>query len=48
MTKVWARELGRKGINVNAIAPGFIATEMVETMPEKVITTMKEKTRLGG
>jgi 3-oxoacyl-[acyl-carrier protein] reductase len=47
MTKVWARELGRKGINVNAIAPGFIATEMVETMPEKVITTMKEKTPLG-
>jgi 3-oxoacyl-[acyl-carrier protein] reductase len=37
MTKVWARELGRKGINVNAVAPGFIATEMVETVPEKVI-----------
>lgn len=47
MTKVWARELGRKGINVNAIAPGFIATEMIETMPEKVITAMKEKTPLG-
>ena len=47
MTKVWARELGRKGINVNAIAPGFIATEMVESMPEKIITMMKEKTPLG-
>jgi len=47
MTKVWARELGRKGINVNAIAPGFIATEMVSSMPEKVITMMKEKTPLG-
>ena len=47
MTKVWARELGRKGINVNAIAPGFIATEMVESMPEKVINIMKEKTPLG-
>lgn len=47
MTKVWARELGRKGINVNAIAPGFIATEMVASMPEKVITLMKEKTPLG-
>ncbi len=47
MTKVWARELGRKGINVNAIAPGFIATEMVASMPEKVITMMKEKTPLG-
>ena len=47
MTKVWARELGRKGITVNAVAPGFIATEMVETMPEKVIAMMKEKTPLG-
>lgn len=47
MTKVWARELGRKGINVNAIAPGFIATEMVSSMPEKVIAMMKEKTPLG-
>lgn len=47
MTKVWARELGRKGINVNAIAPGFIATEMVASMPEKVVNMMKEKTPLG-
>lgn len=46
MTKVWARELGRKGINVNAVAPGFIATEMVATMPEKIINMMKEKTPL--
>lgn len=47
MTKVWAKELGRKGINVNAVAPGFIATEMVKAMPEKVITMMEEKTPLG-
>lgn len=47
MTKVWARELGRKGICVNAVAPGFIATEMVAAMPEKVIQTMEEKTPLG-
>lgn len=47
MTKVWARELGRKGINVNAIAPGFIATEMVQAMPENVIKMMEEKTPLG-
>lgn len=47
MTKVWARELGRKGINVNAVAPGFIATEMVETVPEKIIDMLKEKTPLG-
>lgn len=46
MTKVWARELGAKGINVNAIAPGFIATEMVKAMPEKAIKMMEEKTPL--
>ena len=28
MTKVWARQLGRKGIRVNAVAPGFIATDI--------------------
>ena len=44
MTKVWAKELGRKGITVNAVAPGFIATEMVEAMPEKVINSIVEKT----
>lgn len=50
MTKTWARELGRKGITVNAIAPGFIATEMVAKMPEDVLTGMKAKVpanRLG-
>ncbi|MGE5399684.1 MAG: 3-oxoacyl-ACP reductase FabG [Ignavibacteriales bacterium] len=47
MTKVWARELGRKGVNVNAVAPGFIATEMVGSMPEQVLNNMKEKTPLG-
>lgn len=46
MTKVWARELGRKGITVNAVAPGFIATEMVNTIPEKVLSAIKEKTPL--
>ena len=47
MTKVWARELGRKGINVNAVAPGFIATEMVKKMPENVVKNMEVKTPLG-
>lgn len=47
MTKVWARELGRKGINVNAVAPGFIQTEMTEGVPEKVLDMMREKTPLG-
>lgn len=44
MTKVWARELGPKGITVNAVAPGFIGTEMVRQMPEKVLAGMVEHT----
>ena len=43
MTKVWARELGKDGIRVNAIAPGFITTEMTAQMPEKIIKMMMEK-----
>ncbi len=47
MTKVWARELGRKGINVNAVAPGFIQTEMTAKVPEKVLQMVRERTPLG-
>lgn len=50
MTRVWARELGPKGITANAVAPGFIATEMIRAMPEKVVAGMVEHTpvrRLG-
>jgi 3-oxoacyl-[acyl-carrier protein] reductase len=47
MTKVWARELGKYHIRVNAIAPGFIATEMVRQMPEKIQQTMVGRTPLG-
>lgn len=47
MTKVWARELGRHHIRVNAIAPGFTLTEMVASMPEKVLENMKARTPLG-
>ena len=47
MTKTWARELGRYGIRVNAVAPGFIATDIVKAMPEKVLDGMVQKTPIG-
>lgn len=47
MTKVWARELGRYKIRVNAVAPGFISTEMISAMPEKILQTMRDHTPLG-
>ncbi|MFT3894468.1 MAG: beta-ketoacyl-ACP reductase [Anaerolineales bacterium] len=47
MTKVWSRELGKYGIRVNAVAPGFIGTEMITSMPEKIIDGMKARTPLG-
>lgn len=47
MTKVWARELGRYGVRVNAVAPGFTATEILNAMPEKIIELMKARTPLG-
>ena len=47
MTKVWARELGKYKIRVNAVAPGFVLTEMVKKMPEKVLANMQEHTPIG-
>ena len=47
MTRTWARELGKHRIRVNAVAPGFIATEMVQAMPEKIIASMVARTPLG-
>ncbi|MCA9904559.1 MAG: SDR family oxidoreductase, partial [Anaerolineae bacterium] len=46
MTRVWARELGRYGVRVNAVAPGFIATEILSSMPEKIIEGMKQRAPL--
>ncbi len=46
MTKVWARELGRYGIRVNAVAPGFTLTKMVRQMPERILEGMKSRTPL--
>lgn len=50
MTKTLAKELGRKGIRTNAVAPGFIITPLTANVPEKILDMMKEKTpikRLG-
>lgn len=50
MTKTWAKEMGRKGFTVNAIAPGFIMTAMTKAMPKEVLEQMAQKvpvTRLG-
>jgi len=46
-TRTWSRELGKHNIRVNAIAPGFIATELIRTIPEKVMQNMVAHTPLG-
>ena len=47
MTKVWARELGPKGILVNALAPGFIESPMTAAVPKKIRESVVLKTPLG-
>lgn len=46
LTKTWAKELGRKGIQVNAVAPGYTLTSMVETIPDQVKEKMINNTSL--
>jgi 3-oxoacyl-[acyl-carrier protein] reductase len=45
-TKTWSRELGPKGIRVNAVAPGFVETPILATIPDKVIQQMREQVPL--
>jgi len=47
MTRTWARELGRHKIRVNAVAPGFVATDILRSMPQKILDSMVEHTPLG-
>ena len=47
MTRVWARELGPKGITVNAVAPGFIDTDMAHSVPKNILNQFRERTPLG-
>jgi 3-oxoacyl-[acyl-carrier protein] reductase len=47
MTRTWARELGRKGIRCNAVCPGFVATDILKSIPERVLRTLEEKVPLG-
>lgn len=46
-TMTLAREVARKGITVNAVAPGFIETDMTKDLPEAALTTVKAMTPLG-
>lgn len=47
MTKTWAKEMGRKGFTVNAIAPGFTLTKMTQAMPTEVLDGMAQKVPVG-
>jgi 3-oxoacyl-[acyl-carrier protein] reductase len=47
LTKTWSKELVKKGVRVNAVAPGYIHTPMTAQVPEKVINMLKEKIPMG-
>ena len=48
MTKALAQEIGSRSITVNAVAPGYIETDMTEVLPEEVKTRMLAQVPLGG
>lgn len=47
MTRTWAKELGRKGIRANAVCPGFVATPILSSMPEKVLSQITREVPMG-
>ena len=49
MSKTWAKEFARKGaaVRVNSVAPGYVNTEMMKTVPDKVLDPIRQKTMLG-
>ncbi len=47
LTKTWAKELAPRGVRVNAVAPGFVKTDMLEDVPDKVLESIKEDTPLS-
>jgi 3-oxoacyl-[acyl-carrier protein] reductase len=47
LTKTWSKELVKKGVRVNAVAPGYIHTPMTAEVPEKVIDMLKQKIPMG-
>jgi 3-oxoacyl-[acyl-carrier protein] reductase len=48
LTKSLAKEFAKRGINVNAVAPGFIESEMTDKLDEEVINKYKESIPLGS
>jgi 3-oxoacyl-[acyl-carrier protein] reductase len=47
MTRAWARELGPKGITANAVAPGFIETDMLQGIPPKIVERFRARIPAG-
>ncbi len=47
MTKTWSKEFGRKGVTVNAVAPGFMMTEMTLSMKQEIIDNLIAQIPVG-